>query len=89
MSPFRRGGGGKKRDTAEAPIIQAGRQAGAEVWQISGTGLPDLLVRYPAYTGRFYAGEVKSQGGIETVHQGAFPIWRTPQDLLQAIGAVQ
>ena len=83
---FRRGGGGKKRDTAEKPIRTALAAVGAQSWQISGTGLPDLLV---AFRGRFYAGEVKSEGGTLTKHQGAFPVWRTPDDALKAIGAVK
>ena len=84
--PFRRGGAGKKRDVAEQPIIKAARAVGARAYQISGTGLPDLLVEF---RGRWYPGEVKSPGGTETVHQGAFPIWRTPEDMLKAIGAVR
>jgi len=82
---FRRGGGGKRRDTAEKPILEALQAVGAETWQISGTGLPDILCRF---RGHFYAGEVKSKGGTETQHQGAFPIWRTPEDALYAIGAI-
>jgi hypothetical protein len=81
---FRRGGGGKRRDVAEPPILQAVRAVGAEAWQISGTGLPDVLIRF---RGRFYAGEIKSKGGTETVHQGAFDIWRTPDQVLKVIGA--
>ena len=81
--PFKRGGAGRRRDAAEKPIRDALDGIGAEHWQIGGTGLPDLLVRF---RGRFYAGEVKSPGGTETVHQGAFPIWRTPADVLRAIG---
>lgn len=82
--PFKRGGAGRRRDLAEPPIRQALDAVGAEHWQIGGTGLPDLLVRF---RGRFYAGEVKSKGGTETAEQGAFEIWRTPEDALQAIGA--
>jgi hypothetical protein len=81
----RRGGAGKKRDTAEQPIRDALAAVGAECWQINGLGLPDLLVRF---RGQWYAGEVKSKGGTLTVHQGAFPVWRTPQDALKAIGAM-
>lgn len=84
--PFKRGGGGKRRDLAEKPIREALEAVGAEVWQIGGTGLPDLLVRF---RGRLWAGEVKSPGGRETPHQGKFPIWRTPDEVLRAIGAVR
>lgn len=83
---FRRGGGGRRRDIAEQPIVQAVRAVGGKVWQLGGTGLPDLLV---LFRDRYYAGEVKSEGGTETEHQGAHPIWRTPQDALKAIGAIR
>ncbi len=83
---FLRGGARKRRDSAEGPIIDALRGIGAEVWQISGRGLPDLLVRF---RGQYFAGEVKSRGGTETAHQGKFPIWRTPDDGLKAIGALR
>ena len=82
---FRRGGGGRRRDTAEKPIRDALTAVGAEHWQIGGTGLPELLVRF---RGRLYAGEVKSAGGTETEHQGAFVIWRTPDQVLKEIGAI-
>lgn len=83
---FRRGGGGRRRDIAERPILDAAADVGAESWQISGTGLPDVLLRF---RGRFFAAEIKSDGGKETVNQGAFPIWRTPDDMLKAIGAIR
>lgn len=83
--PFLRGGGGRRRDAAEKPIREALQAIGAECWQIGGTGLPDLLVRF---RGRLYAGEVKSPGGKETEHQGSFPIWRTPEQVLKEIGAM-
>lgn len=83
---FRRGGGGRRRDAAEKPIVQAVRAFGAECWQIGGTGLPDLLIRF---RGVLHAGEVKSDGGTETENQGAFPIWRTPEQVLREIGAIR
>lgn len=82
---WRRRAGGGKRDTAEKPILDALRDVGAEFWQIGGTGNPDVLVRF---RGQLYAGEVKTGKGAETENQGAFPIWRTPDDVLKAIGAV-
>lgn len=82
--PFRRGGGGKRRDANEPDVIAAVREAGGECWQVSGTGLPDLIVRF---RGRFYCGEVKTATGKLKKTQGAFPIWRTPDDVLDAIGA--
>lgn len=86
---FRRRAGGGKRDTAEKPILDALRLVGAEFWQIGGTGNPDLLIRFPRWSGPFYAGEVKTGKGKETSNQGSFPIWRTPEDVLTAIGAVK
>jgi hypothetical protein len=84
---WRRRAGGGKRDTAEKPILAALDGVGAEYWQIGGTGNPDLLIRFPRRSGRFYAGEVKTGKGKETPNQtGAFPIWRTPEDVLKAIG---
>lgn len=72
-----------KRDVAERPIIDALKAVGCDVWAISGKGAPDLLVRK---SGILYAAEVKSKGGKLTKHQGAFPIWRTPDEALQAVG---
>lgn len=86
---WRRRAGGGKRDRAEKPILDALRDVGAEFWQIGGTGNPDLLIRFPRQRGLFYAGEVKTERAKETDNQGAFPIWRTPADVLRAIGAIQ
>ncbi len=80
---YRRRAGGGKRDIAEGPIVDALRRVGAECWHIGGQSNPDLLVRFQ---GRFYAGEVKTGNEKETKNQGAFEIWRTPQDALKAIG---
>jgi hypothetical protein len=73
-----------RRDANESGIVQALEQVGAEVWRLSGTGLPDLLVRF---RGVLYAGEVKTASGRLRASQGAFPVWRTTEDALQAIGA--
>jgi hypothetical protein len=81
---FWKGGGKKRRDANEPALISAARDVGAECWQVSCRGGPDLIVKY---RGRFYCGEVKSTKGKETEHQGAFPIWRTVDDILKAIGA--
>jgi hypothetical protein len=83
---YRRRAGGGKRDLAEKPILEALAAVGAEFWQIGGQGNPDVLVRF---RGRLYAAEVKSPGGTETKNQGAFPIWRTPEQALWEIGAVK
>lgn len=82
---FRRGGAGKRRDANEGSLIAGWRAIGAEVWQVSGTGLPDVLVRF---RGRLHAFEIKTVKGRETEHQGDFPIIRNMEDGLQAIGAV-
>ncbi len=74
-----------KRDAAEKPIVQALRQVGAEVWRVTGTGCPDVLVRF---RGQLWAAEVKTAKGKETKNQGAFEIWRTPEQALKAIGAI-
>lgn len=83
---YRRRAGGGKRDIAEKPILAALVSVGAEFWQIGGQGNPDVLVRFK---GRFYAGEVKTGAGKETANQGAFEIWRTPEQALKAIGATR
>jgi hypothetical protein len=74
-----------KRDGNEAEIIRALRDVGAEVWPLSGPGRPDVLV---LFRGRFYAGEIKTANGRLRPTQGAFPIWRSVDDALQAIGAI-
>lgn len=75
-----------RRDQNEKELVAVARSVGAEVWQISGKGLPDLLVRF---RGTLYAGEVKTAKGRLRASQGHFEVWRTPQDVLLAIGAVQ
>jgi hypothetical protein len=82
---FWRGGAKKRRDANEPAILEALRAVGAECWQISGRSLPDLLVRY---RGVYYAAEVKTLKGRLRETQGAFPVWRTVDDALRAIGAV-
>lgn len=72
-----------KRDAAEKPIVAALKAVGAEYWYLSGKGVGDLLVRY---RGVLYCGEVKTGTAKLRATQGAFPIWRTPQDVLAAIG---
>lgn len=82
---MRRGGAGKRRDQNEPGLIAGWRAVGAEVWQISGTGLPDVLVRF---RGTLYAFEIKTAAGTLTEHQGNFPVIRTMDQGLLAIGAV-
>ena len=84
--PFRRGGGGRRRDKNEPDIVKALRQVGCAVWQIGGTGLPDLLVRVPG-SGRWVPLEVKSADGDLTEAQRGI-VWavvRTPEDAISAV----
>lgn len=83
---FRRGGAGKRRDANEPALIAGWRAIGAEVWQVSGTGLPDVLVRF---RGHLHAFEIKTATGALTEHQGDFPVIRSMDEALNAIGAVR
>jgi hypothetical protein len=86
-----------KRDTSEPAIVAALEKAGAKVWRLA---LPlDLLV---GYHGRFLLLEVKSNARkpdkrqkvqtatIAACQSGGLPVYlvRTPEDALQAVGAV-
>lgn len=84
---FRRGGAGKKRDANEADIIAVIKSHGVQVWQLSGRGIPDLLL-YDPRGGRYYVGEVKTAKGRKTDAQQdqPWPVWRTATDALVAIG---
>ena len=87
----------KKRDATEPPIVEALEGVGAWVWRID---LPlDLLV---AYRGRLLLLEVKSNTRqrkdlarqTETIarcQRDGLPVYvvRTPEDALQAIGAIR
>lgn len=83
---FRRGGAKKRRDANEAAIRQALQQVGAFVFQVSGDGLPDILV---LWQGRWVPLEVKTAKGRFTNSQTAllWPVVRSVEDALQAIGA--
>lgn len=83
---FRRGGAGKRRDANESGLIAGWRAIGAEVWQVSGRGLPDVLVRF---RGRLHAFEIKTATGKLRETQGDFPVIRTMDDGLRAIGAIR
>lgn len=74
----------RRRDANEAEIAQALRQVGAEVWMISGTGAPDLLVRY---RGRLFAWEVKTARGKRTSaqEQSQFPVIRSVDEALAEV----
>jgi hypothetical protein len=82
---WRRRAGGGKRDIAEKAILTAWRSVGAQCWQVGGTGNPDVLVRF---RGILYGFEIKTGKGRETANQGEWPIIRTAQEALEAVGAV-
>lgn len=75
-----------RRDGNERALVAGWRAIGAEVWQVSGKGLPDVLVRF---RGRLHAFEIKTAKGKLTEHQGDFPVVRTMEDGLREIGAVR
>lgn len=84
---FRRGGGGRRRDANEPALIAGWKAIGAQVWQVNGgEGLPDVLVRF---RGVLHAFEIKTATGKLKPKQGEFPIIRSMEDGLQAIGAVR
>jgi len=87
---------GARRDDNEKPIVKQARQAGAKVIYISAPGKPDLLVYWPP-TGRWFVGDIKQKKGKATdlqsewdilVAPDAIPFWRTIEDLLITIGAM-
>lgn len=70
-----------KRDNTEPEIIDALTHAGYSVAQLSGKGIPDLIVGCPK-TRRTHLLEVKSKGGTLTAAQRDFirswrgsPVW--------------
>lgn len=84
--PFKRGGGGRRRDANEPALIDGWKAIGAEVWQVGGQGLPDVLVRF---RGVLHAFEIKTAVGKLTEHQGDFPVIRTMDEALRAVGAIR
>ena len=88
---MRRGGAKRRRDANEQAIIVALRALGATVVQISGEGVPDLLV---AYEGRWTPLEVKRPRGRLTPEQQKlrgrawFPVVSTVQAALDEIRQV-
>jgi len=87
MTPFRRGGGRKRRDANEPQIIEALRAMGCQVWQVSGTGLPDLLVRTTA--GDYVPLEVKTRTGrltkVQAQQAAPWPVVRSVEDALTEV----
>lgn len=79
MSRVRRGAGGK-RDDAEKGILAALAALGAQCWQLSGTGNPDILF---LLRGAFYVAEIKTgkRGRLTPNQQDIpWPIFRSVED---------
>jgi len=83
---FRKRAAGGKRDASEPAILDALHAVGAETWQLSGTGNPDVLVRF---RGVYTPLEVKTGKGRRTANQCGvpWPIVRNGLEALLAIGA--
>lgn len=93
---FRRGGAGKRRDETEPAIRAALEACGRRSWQVSGLGLPDLLIWSPGafvshYEGFWMPVEVKTAKGGFTEHQDPlrWPVLRSVEDALALIGVKQ
>ncbi len=84
--PFKRGGGGRQRDANEPVLIAGWRAIGAKVWQVGGKGLPDVIV---FFRDRYFCFEIKTAMGKLTPNQGEFPVIRTMDEGLEAIGALR
>jgi hypothetical protein len=89
---FRRGGAKRRRDANEGAIVAALEAVGAEVFYLSGCGVPDLLV---AFKGCWMPLEVKTAtGGLKrsqkewTARRTAIPIVRSVDEALRAVVAV-
>lgn len=74
-----------RRDANEAALVAGWRAIGAEVWCVSGKGLPDVLVRF---RGHLHGFEIKTATGKLRESQGSFPVIRTMEEALRAVGAV-
>lgn len=86
MTPFRRGGGRKRRDSNEPAIIDALRQSGCQVWQLGGAGLPDLLV---LCRGQYHALEVKTATGkltkVQAQQAAPWPVVRSVDEAIREV----
>ena len=87
MTPFRRGGGRKRRDSNEPAIIDALRKSGCQVWQLGGTGLPDLLCLTPS--GDYVPLEVKTRTGrltkVQAQQAAPWPIVRSVDEAIREV----
>lgn len=83
---YRRRAGGGRRDASEPAIVAALRAIGCQVWLLSGTGNPDLLVKR---AGRFYVFEVKSGNARLTPNQDErnWPILRSVDDAVREMSS--
>ena len=75
-----------RRDQNEKPICEALEAVGAQVWKISGKGLPDLLT---LYRGRWQPLGVKMPKGRKTDDEKAgvpWPLVRSREGALLAVG---
>ena len=81
---YRKRAGGGRRDAVEPAIVATLRAIGCQVWHLSGTGNPDLLVKR---AGRFHVFEVKSGKAKLTANQDArnWPVLRSVDDALREI----
>jgi hypothetical protein len=79
-----------RRDTAEKPIVDGLRARGYVVSRVGGKGLPDIIVRQKGQRdAAAWCFEVKTGNAERTDAQEftQWPIVRTVEDALQAIGA--
>ncbi len=89
-----------KRDANETPIIAALKAAGATVYQLSATGVPDLLVcYYDKEKGEYDTALIEVKDGYNTLteaQQEFMKTWKddnvhlayTIEEALKAIGAI-
>jgi hypothetical protein len=87
---FRRGGAGRKRDAIEPEVIKALRSVGAEVYQINGRALPDLVVRFRGTWTPLgvKSGEKSRLTRSEREQPPSWAIIRSVDEALREIGAV-
>ncbi len=75
-----------RRDGNERALVAGWRAVGAKVYHVSGKGLPDVLVLHRGVLRGF---EIKTATGRLTEHQGDWPVIRTMDEALKAIGCVR
>ncbi len=75
-----------RRDANEKALVAGWQAIGAKVYRVSGKGLPDVLVLHRGILRGF---EIKTAKGRLTEHQGEWPVIRTMDEALKAIGCVR